>query len=159
MNHFLQAEDHNEDNNDATVSPPSTSITQVHTSDQDIYNNNKQALPPGFNYCLTSSPTSATSMWNQWFGLADYKDVPVEGGIPAMENLHKARWRKNNNCKEQKHFSRFKKMITGMSILKLEIDNDGTSFTEMDTLFLEKPKITPFQQKIIQKVRQLENST
>ena len=36
--------------------------------------------------------------------------------------------------------SRFKKMITGMSILKLEIDNDGTFFNEMDTLFLENPK-------------------
>ena len=113
------------------------SITQVCTSDRDIYNNNnKQALPPGFNYRLTLSPTSATSMWNQWFGLADYKDVPVEGGIPAMEKVHTARWRKNN-CKEQKHFSRFKKMITGMNILKLEIDNDDTFFTEMDTLFLE----------------------
>ena len=52
-NHFLQAEDYNDDNNDATISPPSTSIIQVHTSDQDIYNNNKQALPPGFNYRLT----------------------------------------------------------------------------------------------------------
>ena len=46
-----------------------------------------------------------------------------------------------------------------MSILKSERDNDGTFFTEMDALFLENPKITLFQQKIIQKVRQLENST
>ena len=66
---------------------------------------------------------------------------------------------KNNNCKEQKHFSRFKTMITGMSILKLQRDNDGTFFTEMDALFLENPKITPFQHNIKQKVRQLENST
>ena len=45
-----------------------------------------------------------------------------------------------------------------MSILKLERDNDGTFFTEIDALFLENSKINPFQQKIIQKVRQLENS-
>ena len=46
-----------------------------------------------------------------------------------------------------------------MSILMSERDNDGTFFTEMDALFLQDPKITPFQQKITQKVRQLENST
>ena len=91
-------------------------------------------------------------MWNQWYGLLEYKDVPVVGGIPAMEKAHKATWRKYNS-KEQKHFSRFKKMIQDMGILKLEKGNDDTFFTEMDGLFLENPKITPFQNTLKVKVR------
>ena len=53
-NHFSQADDHNEDNNDAIFPPPSKSTTQVLISDIDIHNNIKKSSVPGFNYHLTS---------------------------------------------------------------------------------------------------------
>ena len=151
-NHFSLHDDHNDNNNDATFSSPSINTNPVSVSDIDINNNIEQTSIPGLNYRLTSSPTSATAMWNQWYGLLEYKDVPVVGGIPAMEKAHKATWRKYNS-KEQKNFSRLKKMIQHMGILKLEKGNDDTFFTEMDGLFLENPKITPFQNTLKVKVR------
>ena len=65
LNHFSQADDRTENNNDAIFSPPSTSTTQVFISDLDINNNFKQASFPGINCRLKSSCTSATAMWNQ----------------------------------------------------------------------------------------------
>ena len=67
---------------------------------------------PGFNYQPNWSDTAtARSVYNQWFGVANYVDKPVRGGLAEMEKTRKTQWRMPW-CKgtRQKRFSRMKRI-------------------------------------------------
>lgn len=49
---------------------------------------------------------SIQSLWNEWYGLEDFQDKPVAGGIAVIETLYKSKWRKHFSGSEKKHFSR-----------------------------------------------------
>ena len=62
---------------------------------------------PGYGCCLPAKPQSATDVWHAWHGLRPYKNKPVQGGMPVMENCHQG-WRKTYLSNKQSHFSCWK---------------------------------------------------
>jgi len=88
---------------------------------------------------------SARDLWNAWYGLGTYKNVPVEGGISQMEKTDKT-WRKGSTNAERKKFSRWKQAIDCM-LEELGDKTDVVTFLDgMDKLFQEsKTKtVSPF---------------
>ena len=110
---------------------------------------------PGENYHLSQSPPSVTYMWNQWHGLPPFKDVPIVGGIPAMNRLYTSKWRKGYSVGEHKQYSRFKIMIESMIKLRAQNDDDNCFLNEMDLLFAEEKKITPIQRIVKERLQKI----
>ncbi|KAG7338733.1 centromere DNA-binding like protein [Nitzschia inconspicua] len=48
--------------------------------------NEPSILPQGFGHKLSYSHNSIKDLYNEWYGLDRFKDVPVAGGIQAMDN-------------------------------------------------------------------------
>jgi len=80
------------------------------------------ALPyAGFRYCPNfEDAQTVQKIYDQWHGMNAYKNIPVAGGIAAMELKHKSKWRENitGNSKLSKKFSRWKKIITEVHRLR-----------------------------------------
>jgi hypothetical protein len=57
---------------------------------------------------------SATSMYNEWCGLAEFTGKPISGGIAAAEQLEQATWRRHFTSAENKQFSRMKTVISAI---------------------------------------------
>jgi hypothetical protein len=53
-------------------------------------------------------------MYHEWFGLEDFGEIPVSGGIDFCERQWKSKWRRHFNAAEKQHFSRFKAIIMGI---------------------------------------------
>ena len=53
------------------------------------------------------------SVYDQWYGMGLYKNVPIAGGLFQMEFKHKTKWRTEwtKKTKEAKKFSRMKKVM------------------------------------------------
>jgi hypothetical protein len=57
---------------------------------------------------------SATSMYNEWCGLAEFTGKPISGGIAAAEQLEQATWRRHFTSAENKQFSRMKTVVSAI---------------------------------------------
>jgi hypothetical protein len=67
-------------------------------------------------YHLALSPKSLFAIYNEWYGGGpDFQDIPVPGGIAALENKFKARWRRHFEPNEVKDFSRRRMCINAIS--------------------------------------------
>jgi hypothetical protein len=68
-------------------------------------------------YHLNPSPKSFYALYNKWYGGGpDFKDVPVPGGIAALEDKFKARWRRHFKSHEVKEFSRRRMCINAIKV-------------------------------------------
>jgi hypothetical protein len=47
-------------------------------------------------FTFESQHNNLKGMWDEWHGLGYYKDMPMAGGVAALEELHGAKWRKKN---------------------------------------------------------------
>ena len=104
---------------------------------------------PGYNYDMPNVK-SATALWDAWFGTGQYKDVPVVGGILALEKQKKQNielnWRKEYAPKDNKKVSRWRLSVKYMLEEKgLRTDHDDF-ITEMDVLYRQNKTraVTPF---------------
>jgi hypothetical protein len=100
-------------------------------------------------HILTRGHTSVRSMYNEWHGLDEYKDVPVVGGIETLETVRKTAWRREYVQSEQQYFSRFKRVIVairnrsgGADPVPVEV------FNELDTLFEEAGSLSSLVSKL-----------
>jgi hypothetical protein len=57
---------------------------------------------------------SATSMYNEWYGLEKFAGKPIPGGIAAAEQLQQTAWRRHFTSAENKQFSRMKTVISAI---------------------------------------------
>ena len=53
---------------------------------------------------------SVQSFYNEYYGLGDFKDIPVDGGLATLEEKYKAKWRKHIKG-GAKHISRVKQVM------------------------------------------------
>jgi len=101
----------------------------------------------GNGYQLLVLTKFARDLWNAWFGLGTYKNVPVAGGILQMKAAHKTTWRMGYTKGERKKFSLWKQAIERM-LEELGEKTDTTTVTTfldgMDELFQESKTILPF---------------
>ncbi|KAG7362206.1 glycolytic enzyme transcriptional activator [Nitzschia inconspicua] len=102
-------------------------------------------LPRGFGHQLSHTFMSVMDLYNEWYGLERFQDVPVPGGIQAMDNAYKTEWRRSWSQAEQKYYSRVKSVITAMN---KQIHENGRTLSEVSEEFEEaftkhcKKKIT-----------------
>jgi hypothetical protein len=101
----------------------------------------------GHKFPLTVS--SARDIWNAWFGLGKYKDVPVPGGIAQMEADHHTDWRQGYTKAEKKKLSRYNMSVTYM-LEELGDETDPAAIERyldgMDELFVAKKSfLSPFE--------------
>jgi hypothetical protein len=68
-------------------------------------------------YHLNPQPRSFYALYNEWYGGGpDFEDVPVPGGIAALEEKFKARWRRHFKSHEVKEFSRRRMCINAIEV-------------------------------------------
>ena len=68
------------------------------------------------------------SIHDEWFGEGIYKNVPVPGGLEALELSHKSKWRKHFSGSQDKAFSRLKRIVRA---LKDESNCSGHTIIEV----------------------------
>jgi hypothetical protein len=73
----------------------------------------RQETRPGYGYRMTSIKGSNTvlSIYKEWFGVGAYEMIPIPGGVAALEQMYKAKWRKSYSAGEQREFSRVSNVI------------------------------------------------
>ena len=83
----------------------------------------------------TRKPRTVREIYTEYYGLDDFKSLPVEGGIDSLEKMFKAKWRKSFTSADQKHFSRMQQLVVAID-RKIE---DGRTkeelFREIDKRF------------------------
>jgi hypothetical protein len=65
-------------------------------------------------HSLVMKHKSIHTIYYKWYGLENYKNSPVEGGIASLEKQFKTKWRVNFSPAEKQHFSRLQKVIKGI---------------------------------------------
>ena len=53
-------------------------------------------------FTFESQHNNLKGLWDEWHGLGRYKDVPIAGGVAALEELHGAKWRKTKTRMQQR---------------------------------------------------------
>jgi hypothetical protein len=91
-------------------------------------------VPVGFNHSLEEKHTSVQDMYDEWFGLGKYTNIPVNGGIHAMETEYKSVWRRDFSTANAKRFSRLKNVVK--TLLHVVVDNsDGKTIADVILMF------------------------
>jgi hypothetical protein len=68
-------------------------------------------------YHLSPSPKTFFAIYNEWYGGGpDFEDIPVPGGIAALEDKFKARWRRHFKPCKVKEFSRRRMCINAIAV-------------------------------------------
>jgi hypothetical protein len=62
----------------------------------------------------TRKPESVREIYDEWKGLGRFVGQPMEGGIEALEQSTKKRWRKRYKGADQKHFSRVVQLMSAI---------------------------------------------
>ncbi|CAJ1939131.1 unnamed protein product [Cylindrotheca closterium] len=64
-------------------------------------------------FTFQSQHNSLKGLWDEWHGLGNYQDLPIAGGVAALEELHGAKWR-NTRTNIQQRVSRQGKICLGI---------------------------------------------
>jgi hypothetical protein len=104
-----------------------------------------------FSYRIFQGHTSVTSMWNEWFGIEEFRatenNLCFPGGIEVLESKKEKgkNWRGGFSCAEQKYFSRLKYII---KCVKEKIDAGYSieeALHEFDQLMKTKKSISSLE--------------
>ncbi|KAG7372624.1 centromere DNA-binding like protein [Nitzschia inconspicua] len=98
-----------------TADSPQRVIDNSNPLPQLPWPNEPSILPRGLGHKLSHSHNSVMDLYNEWYGLDQFKDVPVAGGIQAMDNRYKTAWRRSWSRAEQKIISSMKIVIDTMN--------------------------------------------
>jgi hypothetical protein len=93
-------------------------------------------------YHLSPSPKTFFAIYNEWYGGGpDFEDIPVPGGIAALELKFKARWRKHFAPHEIKEFSRRRMCINAIDVYAArEGVSNAAAIGRLSTIFEEEGK-------------------
>jgi hypothetical protein len=93
-------------------------------------------------YHLALSPKSLYAIYNEWYGGGpDFEDIPVPGGIAALELKFKARWRRHFEPNEVKDFSRRRMCINAISAYAArEGVSEAIAIELLNTIYEEEAK-------------------
>ena len=73
---------------------------------------------------MVANPSSVEDLYNEFYGLHSFKDVPIEGGIAAVEEKYGGKWRKGWKG-SAKYLSRVRIVMKGIQVLKEEAGDDA----------------------------------
>jgi hypothetical protein len=65
-------------------------------------------------HSLAMKHKSIYTIYHEWYGLENYENSPVEGGIASLEKQFKTKWRKHFSTAEKQYFSRLQKVVRGL---------------------------------------------
>lgn len=116
---------------------------------------------PGNGHRLPSRPTSARDIWNMWFGLGEYENKPVPGGVAQLEAERRTQWRKGYTVAEKKKLSQYRNAVRYMCE-EQEVGHDeenpvslATFLDGMDNLFLaNKSLLSPFVEALKKRAKE-----
>jgi hypothetical protein len=84
---------------------------------------------------------SLHTLYNKWYGLGEYFDLPGPGGIAALEASEKTKWRKHFSPNEIKNCSRVKMIVAGIDAMQCRLQRDTEmAIEELDLIFTEEAK-------------------
>jgi hypothetical protein len=104
-------------------------------------------------YHLSPSPKTLFAIYNEWFGGGpDFEDIPVPGGIAALEDKFKARWRRHFEPCEVKEFSRRRMCINAIAAYATrEGVSQAASLMQLNKIYEEEAKKkVPMMANIVQ---------
>jgi hypothetical protein len=105
---------------------------------------------PTSKHRLTVKHHSLQTLYNEWHGIGEYLDIPVPGGIAALEASHKAKWRNHFSGNEVKTFSRVKIIITGIDAMQYRTQHTiDLVIEELDLVFQKEAKKSVAQMVVI----------
>jgi hypothetical protein len=83
-------------------------------------------------------PRTATFVYNEYYGDGDFKGKPIEGGLKALEDKYKTKWRRGDTA-YQKAFSRIRQVVYAVDhAIKEQTRAKEDVLQQLDTLFEEK---------------------
>ena len=86
--------------------------------------------------------TSAKGLWDCWHGKGKHEDIPIEGGVSALDNTKGKCWRKGYSSTQMRMYNRYKKAVMYMREEKVGYTDNAAFFKELDGMFT---KISPFE--------------
>ena len=63
------------------------------------------------NYCLSFTHQSISDLYNEWYGLDRFQDLPCPGGIDALNKVHEHTWQHGYDSAESALFSKLKIIV------------------------------------------------
>ena len=128
----LEAEDQPEGPNNETspeTNPPSAepdSLTEVlrHMGHAEPTNASTSAdnWDPTRRYLMEIQPKSIQAIYDEWYGCGIFESKPVVGGLHALEEKYKSKWRKHFLNSNNLHLSRMKTIIKALNNTALAED-------------------------------------
>jgi hypothetical protein len=83
-------------------------------------------------------PRTATFVYNEYYGLGDFEGKPIEGGLKALEDKYKTKWRRGDTA-YQKAFSRIQQVVSCVNhAIKDQSREKENVLQQFDTLFDKK---------------------
>jgi hypothetical protein len=117
---------------------------------------NNGASLPASKHRLAMQHQSLQTLYDEWYGIGECLDLPVPGGIAALEANHKAKWRNHFSGHEIKNFSRVKMVVTGIDEMQRRTQRPIDSvIDELDLVFKEEAKKSVAKMVIIVQKRGL----
>ena len=89
------------------------------------------------NIVNTRLPKNVTAIYDEYYGLGAYLNVPIEGGLHGLEVKYGKNWRQGNAA-YQKAFSQVQLIVKCVDQQITEEKDQATVLEEMDKLFVEK---------------------
>ena len=82
---------------------------------------------------------SIQSYFDEYYGLGDFKDKPIPGGLRKMEEKFGAKWRKHFKG-GAKHMSRIKALMKAVADIAMELGNVPKAIDTVEIMFADKEK-------------------
>jgi hypothetical protein len=83
------------------------------------------------------NPKGATSIYHEFYGLGEFEDVPVKGGLKALDEKFGTKWRSGESG-YQKAYSRMQQIVKAVDLEVGKGKEIVDVFQEFDHLFVEK---------------------
>jgi hypothetical protein len=119
-----------------TTRPPTVVVGRLQEEGTEATGSTGDLMTMPRGHHLRPKHTTIYTMYHEWFGLEDFGEIPVSGGIDFCERQWKSKWRRHFNAAEKQHFSRFKAIIMGIEAKK---ERDGVdlevALEEFDAIF------------------------
>ena len=139
-----------------TVLETVTDSTTASNSSPGNSSNTQQTPFPGFGHQMFDGVhPSVQDIYDEWYGLGKFKDIPIEGGIDAMERLYSSKWRMHRNPKGfPKRFSRIRMIVTAINDCLINGPNGNNLsqvIDQMNELYQKEAerKLAPFVEKVL----------